>query len=605
MTDLDIIKQIENELDIKLKPITKPNWIIPCCVLNKHDRVVDLCLYGSNICNLNRINSQLEKLDNLRRLNLEKNKIVDISPIKRLIGLKRLDIEGNQIFDISPIKGLLHLNELYLSHNKIKNILEIKYLISLEKLSLASNQIIDISPISILKNLSTLDLDHNQIIQIFAVANLLKLTRLNLSLNRINDISPIKELTGLERLDLDHNQISDVSVLENLINLTRLDLDCNQIDNIWSLNRLNKLKRLDLSSNLITDISPISKLHNLKRLSLYHNPIKNLYPWIIDFNMDIQWDRYGRNNYITFYDNPLKSIPVEIIKQGKNGVRDYFKSLDGKKRVILNEVKVLLVGEGMAGKTSLLKRLQGLKFNKNESQTHGVNKQTLHSKDIPGFKNVDGASNCKLHFWDFGGQEIMHASHQFFLSQRSLYILMLDSRTDSKRQYWLKHIEKHGGDSPIIVALNKVDENPGYNVEQNQINTEFPQIKNRFHRISCKTREGLSLLFKTIAQSIPDTRLFGSEISTDWIKIKDVLVKETSEKRYISRERFVKICEINGVKDKSSQQTLLQFLNDLGVVLYFKQLNLIDIYVLDPHWVTIGVYRIINSAKIVNGILRA
>jgi len=29
-----------------------------------------------------------------------------------------------------------------------------------------------------------------------------------------------------------------------------------------------------------------------------------------------------------------------------------------------------------------------------------------------------------VNIWDFGGQEIYHATHQFFLTHRSLYLLL-------------------------------------------------------------------------------------------------------------------------------------------------------------------------------------
>jgi ATPase subunit of ABC transporter with duplicated ATPase domains len=128
----------------------------------------------------------------------------------------------------------------------------------------------------------------------------------------------------------------------------------------------------------------------------------------------------------------LEKPPIEIIKQGKEAIRAYFKSLEGKKQT-LNEVKVLLVGDGGAGKTSLVKRLLNQGFDKNEDQTHGIN--------IRQCKVKLGKVNIIAHIWDFGGQEIMHASHQFFLSKRSLYILVLDGRKDHKVEYWLKHIE--------------------------------------------------------------------------------------------------------------------------------------------------------------------
>ncbi|MCI5183947.1 MAG: hypothetical protein D3921_15755, partial [Candidatus Electrothrix sp. AW1] len=51
--------------------------------------------------------------------------------------------------------------------------------------------------------------------------------------------------------------------------------------------------------------------------------------------------------------------------------------------------------------------------------------------------------------------EIMHATHQFFLSHRSLYVLVLDVRRDERPEHWLRYIETFGGDSPVLVVLNK------------------------------------------------------------------------------------------------------------------------------------------------------
>ncbi|MCI5210743.1 MAG: hypothetical protein D3910_18595, partial [Candidatus Electrothrix sp. ATG2] len=309
-----------------------------------------------------------------------------------------------------------------------------------------------------------------------------------------------------------------------------------------------------------------------------------------------------KRNTINVGNNPLTSPPPEVIKQGRKAMRAYFRSLEKKETVRLHEAKVLLVGEGMAGKTSLLKRLQGLGFNKKESQTHGINVLSLLGRDLPGF--VKPAEDCRLHFWDFGGQEIMHASHRFFMSNRSLYILVLDSRTDSRKFHWLRHIEKYGGKSPLILAMDKIDINPSYNIEQKSINKQFPWIENRFFRISCKNNEGLPELIRSIAVSVPATPLYGMEISKSWLTIRTELEQATEAKNYINQEQFITICSKHGVDDQTGRMTLLKLLNDLGTVLFFENLPLTDIYVLDPHWVTVGVYKIINSEKTKDGILR-
>lgn len=55
----------------------------------------------------------------------------------------------------------------------------------------------------------------------------------------------------------------------------------------------------------------------------------------------------------------------------------------------------------------------------------------------------------------------MHATHQFFLTPRSLYLLVLSGRQgreDSDATYWLALINSFAGDSPVILILNKIKE---------------------------------------------------------------------------------------------------------------------------------------------------
>ncbi len=404
-----------------------------------------------------------------------------------------------------------------------------------------------------------------------------------------------------------HSASTALYLLSSLDHLEELDLSSNQITNLPFLNNLKLLEKIDLSKNRIENISIFREFLFLKELDLSNNRIIKLPAWIAEIHPEIKYFSDDTDKFFQLDDivdvgrNPLTSPPPEIIKQGREAMRAYFQSLKKNETVRLHEAKVLLVSEGMAGKTSLLKRLQGLDFDKKESQTHGINVLSLSSDELPGLEQRD---ECRLHFWDFGGQEIMHASHRFFMSNRSLYILVLDSRTDSRKFHWLRHIEKYGGKSPLIVAMNKIDSNPSYNIEQKSINKQFPWIENRFFRISCKNKEGLPELVRSLAASISATPLYGMEISKSWLAIRTELEAATEAQNYINQEQFITICQQHGVEEEISRMTLLKLLNDLGTVLFFENLPLTDIYVLDPHWVTVGVYKIINSAKTKDGILR-
>ena len=163
-------------------------------------------------------------------------------------------------------------------------------------------------------------------------------------------------------------------------------------------------------------------------------------------------------------------------------------AVDGFRRLSGLELELrplsVLIGANGAGKTSLVKRIRGEKFSKSEPQTHGIN---IHDWGVKvGDKDID------VHFWDFGGQEIMHATHQLFLSKRSLYVLVVDTRKEDNTEYWLKHIKSFGGDSPVLIAINKIDENSIFDLNLGFLQKKYPNIRG-FYRLSCKSGQGRRL----------------------------------------------------------------------------------------------------------------
>ena len=357
------------------------------------------------------------------------------------------------------------------------------------------------------------------------------------------------------------------------------------------------LQALNLNENELQEFGLPEGLTALEWLDLSENRIE-------EFTLPPD-ARAVRRIYLR--ENPIAAPPPEIVDQGSAAVLAWYNSFRGEDerqpRRELKEIKVLLVGEGASGKTSLLKQIKGLEFDEYESKTHGVNVESLEMGQLPMFRGYEEVRDVMLHMWDFGGQEIMHASHQFFLTHRSIYIFVVDSRNDNRKDYWLRHIQKFGGDSPAIVAINKMDEYPSYSLEEATLNKKYPFVGNRFIKLSCKTKWGQEEFARTLARLIPQTELFRTPISQRWLSIKEQLQSETSNRRYIDQQRFIAICTGYGEETPEAQQAILGYLNALGVVLHFPRLTLQDFYVLDPHWVTIGVYRIINTQRVTDGML--
>jgi internalin A len=67
----------------------------------------------------------------------------------------------------------------------------------------------------------------------------------------------------------------------------------------------------------------------------------------------------------------------------------------------------------------------------------------------------------RLSMWDFGGQEIYHATHQFFLTDQSLFVLVWNARAGwehGRVRYWLDLISARAPNAPIIlVATHTAD----------------------------------------------------------------------------------------------------------------------------------------------------
>ncbi|MEG3984873.1 leucine-rich repeat domain-containing protein [Microcoleus sp. T3B2] len=210
-------------------------------------------------------------LSSMTKLDINSNRITDISSLGSLTNLTTLDLSNNQITDISFLGSLTNLTTLSLYFNGITDISFLGSLTNLTTLELSINQITDISFLGSLTNLTTLNLNWNQITDIRFLGSLTNLTTLQLGANLITDFSFLGSLTNLTTLYLYFNEVTDISFLGSLTNLTRLELSRNQITDISSLSSFTNLTTLNLCENLITDISALRELTHLTTLNLDDN----------------------------------------------------------------------------------------------------------------------------------------------------------------------------------------------------------------------------------------------------------------------------------------------------------------------------------------------
>ena len=450
------------------------------------------------------------------------------------------------------IGQLTQLEYLYLRENQLTKLPEsIGQLTQLKNLYLSENQLTKLpESIGQLAQLKSLDLRSNRLIELpESVSQLKRLSKLILTANLLTNFpEPICQLTQLEDLFLSHNQLTNLpESIGQLEHLTFLALNGNQ------------LVSLPLS---------IKRLVNLKQLFLQNNP-----------KLGIPTELLGSIDEIISNPEDSKHSPRDILDF-------YFRVRESGRP--LNEAKLILVGRGAVGKTSLVNRLVFNTFNPGETKTPGI------KIDKWGI-GLDGGEKVNLNVWDFGGQEIMHATHQFFLTERSLYLLVLNGREgaeDTDAEYWLKLIDSFGGKSPVIVVLNKISEHH-FDLNRGLLLQKYPNIR-EFVKTDCGDDIGIDELRRLIKKETDALDELRVGFPSEWFAVKDKLAG--MKENYLSFEKYRELCGLNGVPDRQHQDMLARYLNQLGIVLNFKDdARLRDTHVLNPHWVTEGIYKLLNS----------
>ena len=548
---------------------------------------------------LHELPSEIGKLTHLEKLDLTNNFLKDLpretanlthltylglgfnqlrelpSVVTDLAGLTELDLGYGQLAELQR-KGH-RANSLWVQRNQLTALpAEISELRNLTSLDFRGNRLTALpAEITELRNLTSLDLRGNQLTALPAeITELRNLTSLDLRGNQLTAVpAEISELRSLTSLALSYNRLTALPAeITQLRNLTSLDLSHNKLTALPAeITRLGNLTSLDLSANQLTALpAEISELRNLQRLDLREN-------------------------------KQLK-IPPEILENYRDApsILRYIEQLAGEEeKRPLNEAKMLLVGEGGVGKTSLLKMLVEGKADPHEPTTEGI--------DIRRWPLAIGEDDpIHLNIWDFGGQEIYHATHQFFLTKRSLYLLVLNARegeTRGRLDYWLKIIAGFGGDSPVIIVTNWSDEHR-LELNRRDLQQKYPNRIRAFVDTSCLRdlkgeagRNGIAELKSRIAAAVSALEHIRDPLLARWFEVKKQL--EEMEENYIPESQYVRMCEAAGIDDTRDQDLLLGYLNDLGVVLTFRDdRRLKDTNILQPEWVTRGIYRILNSHQL-------
>jgi hypothetical protein len=466
------------------------------------------------------------------------------------------------------LERLTRLNELHLSQNNIAELPAwIGRFAELRILDVSGNLLQDVPPeLARLVNLHTLYLAVNQFEELPSeICALIGLDRLRLSGNRLSKLPvEIGNLMGLEELHLRSNRLAALPPeIGKLAHLKLLNVRNNSLRSLpQEIGRLAKLERLDLGKNQLKMLPPeLGHLPNLKEL-------------ILD-------------------GNPLQSPPPEIVRQGTPAVLAYLRELRASTRQWVS--KLLLVGEGGVGKTSLLRALRGEGFDFQESTTHGIEIGSL-ALPHPDEANV----KMQLNTWDFGGQVIYHATHQFFLTNRSLYIVVWNARTgfeQGKLYYWLDTIQSRAPESPVLLVATHIDEREA-NIPFADLKQKYPQVVAHL-AISNKDATGMDALRRAIAETAAGLPLMGEMWPAAWLAAVNAIRARARRENYLMPSQLFALMREDKVA-RDDAEVLAQWLHELGEILYFSDdEDLNHIVILNPQWVTQAISRVLDSEEVI------
>lgn len=145
---------------------------------------------------------------------------------------------------------------------------------------------------------------------------------------------------------------------------------------------------------------------------MVHAPITEL-----PTDLTVKWAMAleGRKCQVTLDGNPWIRPPKSVVTLGLSSAERWWRSIERFGEGTSNKLKVVLVGLAGAGKTTVVRHLTGR--DPADKRTIGV--------ELTEWEPGEGVP-LAVSLWDFAGQSDYYASHQIFLTEGALFLLVVD-----------------------------------------------------------------------------------------------------------------------------------------------------------------------------------
>lgn len=553
--------------------------------------------------------------DHLLLLNIEADSAASIS-VSHLKNLRSLRIYSTTVYgsanmfeaSVQGLQDLHKLEHLSLTDIQFTEDLDVSRLPGLISLQLDNTQLPvkcgSVTGIQRLRHLQHLHLTAVDWDCHLDISGMPDLKSIMLNMNSYTDrgcITGLQHHPVLEILHLSGKWTGPVPDVSGLKNLRQLRLSSNHsLCQVEGLSQLEALESLDLSDTGIRTIpAGIRALKNLTWLDLSDLELDELPDWLPELGLEFSGNSYTRR--ILLYNTKVQNVDMSIFDQPQEVILQWFAE---RNKVPLNEVKVVFLGDGEAGKTHTIARLlkDGEKPTAADFDGAATPGIVIRDKEY----QLDG-KKIQVHFWDFGGQEILHSMHRMFLTERTLYVVIINARDDTqdaRARYWLHNLRTFAGSAPVLLVLNKIDQNPNASINRPNLEQMYGGLKAviRMSALEDSPEQFNRAFTDALLRQVQAVGTLGTLWPRSWLALKSGL--EKMETHYIHGNDYEDLCDDCGVE--KNREELLHWFNDLGVSFcYSGSARLEDYVILRPEWITNAIYIMLfnRSEDTVNGVI--
>lgn len=413
----------------------------------------------------------------------------------------------------------------------------------------------------------------------------------------------IRALRNLSRLRLSGTGVRELpGYIAECRRLRDLSLSLNELDYLPdTLAALPALRSLDLGDNSFARIPEVVfAIGTLNTLRL-RCTFPGRQAQITQIPSDIL--RLPKLTSLEVYGQPITTPPPEVVKNGVEAIKNYWRQQQEAGIDYLCEAKLLIVGEAGAGKTSLANKIRDAEYElkSGEKSTEGIEVVPWTFPAAVRVKQPDGekllARELRVNIWDFGGQEVYHATHQFFLTRRSLYALVADDRKeDTNFDYWLQVVELLSGGSPLIIVQNE-KQGRRRDINLGSLRARFENLRGSY-TVDLADNRGLEGLIKVLQRQLEQLPHIGTPLPKTWRRVREALEKDPRD--YMGLDEYFVLCKEHDFERREDMLQLSGYLHDLGICLHFQDDPVLrHTIILKPKWGTDAVYRVLDDDAIV------